>query len=78
MVAEMISEGRIVGDGSWELRILVTELHIERVLRVKSDLHIGGVMLKLVDELGNFCYNIDFLNTIQPVNTEYSLIRFGM
>jgi kindlin 2 len=39
-------------DGSWELRILVTDLQVERTLRVKSDLHIGGVMIKLVDELG--------------------------
>lgn len=50
----MISEGRIVGDGSWELRIFVTDLQVERVLRVKSDLHVGGVMLKLVEELGKF------------------------
>lgn len=48
----MISEGRFVGDGSWELHIYVTDLQVERVLRVKSDLHIGGVMLKLVEELG--------------------------
>ena len=41
-----------VGDGSWELRILVTDLQVERTLRVKGDLHIGGLMIKLVDELG--------------------------
>ena len=41
-----------IGDGSWELRILVTDLQVERTLRVKGDLHIGGVMIKLVDELG--------------------------
>ena len=39
-------------DHSWALRILVTDLQVERVIRVKSDLHIGGVMIKLVDELG--------------------------
>ena len=39
-------------DGSWELRILVTDLQVERTIRVKGDLHIGGVMIKLVDELG--------------------------
>ena len=39
-------------DGSWELRVLVTDLQVERTLRVKSDLHIGGVMIQLVDELG--------------------------
>ena len=39
-------------DGSWELRILVTDLQVERSIRVQSDLHVGGVMIKLVDELG--------------------------
>ncbi len=39
-------------DYTWELRVLVTDLQVERTLRVKSDLHIGGVMIKLVDELG--------------------------
>lgn len=40
-----------ISDGSWELRLLVTDLQVERVLRVKSDLHVGGLMIKLVDEL---------------------------
>ena len=56
----MISEGRIIGDGSWELQIYVTDLQVERTLRVKSDLHIGGVMLKLVEALGKiafYCYD---------------------
>ena len=39
-------------DGSWELNILVTDLQVERTLRVMGDLHIGGVMVKLVDALG--------------------------
>ncbi|XP_053405406.1 fermitin family homolog 2-like isoform X1 [Mercenaria mercenaria] len=38
-------------DGSWELNILVTDLQVERTLRVNGDLHIGGVMVKLVDAL---------------------------
>ncbi|OQR79840.1 unc-112-related protein-like [Tropilaelaps mercedesae] len=38
-------------DGSWELRIYVTDLKVERKLRVMGDLHIGGVMLKLVELL---------------------------
>ncbi|KAL3874393.1 hypothetical protein ACJMK2_037418 [Sinanodonta woodiana] len=38
-------------DGSWELNILVTDLQVERTLRVKGDLHVGGVMVKLVDAL---------------------------
>lgn len=48
----MISNGQIIGDGSWNLRVYVTDLQTERVLRVKGDLHIGGVMLRLVEELG--------------------------
>ena len=48
----MISEGHLVGDGSWNLRVYVTELQVERSLRVKGDLHIGGVMLRLVEDLG--------------------------
>ena len=48
----MIANGQIVGDGTWNLRVLVTDLQAERQLRVKSDLHIGGVMLRLVEDLG--------------------------
>nr|CAH0104319.1 unnamed protein product [Daphnia galeata] len=47
----MIADGHLVGDGSWELKVLVTDLSVERCLRVKGDLHIGGVMLRLVEEL---------------------------
>ncbi|KAK3932797.1 Unc-112-related protein [Frankliniella fusca] len=49
----MMSEGYLVGDGSWNLRVFVTDLQVERSLRVKGDLHIGGVMLRLVEDLGN-------------------------
>lgn len=38
-------------DGSWELRIFVTDLNVDRKIRVMGDLHIGGVMLKLVETL---------------------------
>lgn len=48
----MISEGYLVGDGSWTLRVYVTDLQVERTIRVKGDLHMGGVMLKLVEDLG--------------------------
>lgn len=36
-----------VGDNTWNLRIMITDLQVEKTLRVKGDLHIGGVMLKL-------------------------------
>jgi kindlin 2 len=48
----MMADGYLVGDGSWNLRVYVTDLQVERTLRVKGDLHIGGVMLKLVEDLG--------------------------
>lgn len=48
----MLANGHIIGDGSWDLRVYVTDLQIEHQVRVKGDLHIGGVMLKLVEGLG--------------------------
>ena len=53
--------GRGIADGSWDLRILVTDLQVERTIRVHGDLHVGGLMIKLVDELGktNMFYNIN-------------------
>ncbi|XP_078720456.1 fermitin family homolog 2-like isoform X3 [Lampetra fluviatilis] len=38
-------------DGTWELRILVTDLQQEVMMRVTGELHIGGVMLRLVERL---------------------------
>ncbi len=46
------SGGMAVGDGSWTLTVFVTDLQVERQLRVRGDLHVGGVMIRLVDELG--------------------------
>ena len=49
------------GDGSWELTITVTDLQVERNLRVSGDLHIGGVMVQLVEALGKmWCHNNQF------------------
>ncbi|UYV80971.1 FERMT2 [Cordylochernes scorpioides] len=47
----MIADGYVVGDGTWQLRLYVTDLKVERTLRVRGDLHIGGVMLRLVEDL---------------------------
>lgn len=52
----MYSDGHEV-DGSWVLRVYVTDLQVERSLRVKGELHIGGVMLRLVEDLGEFIPN---------------------
>ncbi|OAD56860.1 Fermitin family like protein 2 [Eufriesea mexicana] len=46
----MYSDGHEV-DGSWVLRVYVTDLQMERSLRIKGELHIGGVMLRLVEDL---------------------------
>lgn len=43
-----------VGDNSWNLRVMITDLQVEKSLRVKGDLHIGGVMLKLSKTEGEF------------------------
>ena len=45
-------KNQMVGEGTWTLSIFVTDLQVERNLRVRGDMHIGGVMIRLVDELG--------------------------
>ncbi|CAG9838342.1 unnamed protein product [Diabrotica balteata] len=47
----MFANGQVVGDGTWDLRVFVTDLQTERLIRVKGDVHIGGVMLRLVEDL---------------------------
>merc|ERR1719309_1526750 len=44
-------ESPVFGDGSWDLKISITDVNTERTLRVKGDTHIGGVMYKLTEEL---------------------------
>lgn len=51
-MAAMLANGTIVGDGSWVLNIHVTDLNMTPQFRVKGDMHIGGVMLRLVEDLG--------------------------
>ena len=50
-----------LSDGSWTLTVFVTDLQVERSLRVRGDLHIGGVMIRLVDELGKTIYFFKYL-----------------
>lgn len=38
-----------VGENTWNLRIFITDLQVERHLRVRGDQHIGGIMLQVVD-----------------------------
>lgn len=44
-------QGFLMPEPSWDLRIFVPDLQVERTIRVRGDMHIGGVMLKLVEEL---------------------------
>lgn len=39
-------------EGTWHLSVSVTDLSVEKTLRVSGDLHIGGVMYKIVQSLG--------------------------
>lgn len=41
-------------DGTWELKMHVTDLNKDVSLRVTGEIHIGGVMLKLVEKLGKY------------------------
>lgn len=43
---------RYIADGAWSLTIHITDMRIARTLQVKGDLHIGGLMLKLVEAIG--------------------------
>lgn len=47
-------------DGTWELKMHVTDLHRDVSLRVTGEIHIGGVMLKLVEKLGRLepCFHL--------------------
>ncbi|XP_013115842.1 unc-112-related protein [Stomoxys calcitrans] len=38
-----------VGENTWNLRVFITDLQVEKHLRVRGDQHIGGIMLQLVD-----------------------------
>lgn len=70
VVIKMMSDGVLVGDGTWILRVYVTDLQIERSLRVKGDLHIGGVMLRLVEDLGKIQYYSANLSTFNMITSE--------
>lgn len=53
-----------VGDNTWNIRIMITDLQVEKTLRVKGDLHIGGVMLKLSKTEGELLSASEFPNII--------------
>ena len=48
----LLENGTVVGDATWLLPIHVTDMNVFRKLRVRGDMHIGGIMLRLVEEIG--------------------------
>lgn len=67
----MLADGEIVGDGSWNLTIYVTDLNERRTMVVKGDMHIGGVMLKLTESFGKIFWSQHLPNLL--LNSELLL-----
>lgn len=68
-LATMLSSNDFAS-GSWELVVQVDHPSKEKdkdiPLRVSGDLHIGGVMLKLVEKMSKFpfCYSVSVFETL--------------
>ena len=67
-----------LSDGSWTLTVFVTDLQVERSLRVRGDLHIGGVMIRLVDELGKTIYFLHLFRNIFGGSSCFSMVLRGL
>lgn len=56
MMMSNMANGVIVGgtgtDGSWMINVHVTDLNVTRQFRVRGDTHIGGLMLRMVEDIG--------------------------
>lgn len=72
----MYSDGGHEVDGSWVLRVFVTDLQVERSLRVKGELHIGGVMLRLVEDLGEWRYLSASYGPTRSVSFRFTFASF--
>ncbi len=59
-------------DGTWELKMHVTDLHRDVSLRVTGEIHIGGVMLKLVEKLG-MCAGLSQSGSWRLVKASYQM-----
>lgn len=59
-------------DGTWELKMHVTDLHRDVSLRVTGEIHIGGVMLKLVEKLGTSKQLHAVMQELQPKDGGFS------
>ncbi|KAJ8672974.1 hypothetical protein QAD02_004235 [Eretmocerus hayati] len=75
--SRIYSDGHEV-DGSWVLRIYVTDLNVERSLRVKGELHIGGVMLRLVEDLVSACMRAEKRVNLEPPLSIHCALGVGV
>ena len=39
-------------DGSWDLTVVITDMNVEQTIRTRGDLHVAGLMLRLVNAVG--------------------------
>jgi len=39
-------------DGSWDLTVIITDMNVEQTIRTRGDLHVAGLMLRLVNAVG--------------------------
>lgn len=46
----LTSDGLI--DGSWDVTVYVTDVKVEKTIKARGDLHVGGLMLRIVNALG--------------------------
>jgi kindlin 2 len=51
-MAHLISDDIEPNDGTWKLGIFVTDINTSKEIYARGDMHIGGVMMKLVDAIG--------------------------
>lgn len=47
-------------DGSYDITVRVTDLQTDKTIRVRGDVHIGGLMLRVVNALGLCLYIREF------------------
>lgn len=53
-MAHLISDEIEPNDGTWKLGIFVTDINTSKEVYARGDMHIGGIMIKVVDAIGEF------------------------
>ena len=51
-MAHLISDEIEPNDGTCALGIFVTDINVSKEIYARGDMHVGGVMVKLVDAIG--------------------------